>query len=378
MKPHYILYALLSFQIISNVSAQVYVGHATHFEKLGEPYGGCGVPTEFVDADAFVALNVFNKPNTGPSDYERPIKPENSGLMGEFNNGKNCGRWVKVTILENCVGGPNSGELGRGFCNEPNTSWLDDKYTGATQYMIVTDACGDNNGWCRDSPYHLDLHTSAVNTFEQNGQPVQNMLPTSFNNRKISWEYVEAPNYAGDIEIYFMKDSFKWWKSFFITNLKNGIHNVQQKINNDWVNLEMNSDLGQAYIMKNADLPSFTIRVLDADDQLINNGREYTIQFPTSCNEKCNNPGTKASYTTFDPVVTKTNNLIESEITLYPNPSKNTVQIKNHNGESWVLRNQLGSKIMNGDDNTIDIETMMSGVYYLEMSGKRYKLVKTN
>ena len=51
---------------------------------------------------------------------------------------------------------------------------------------------------------------------------------------------LKAPDYEGDIEIYFMKDSFKWWKSFFITNLKNGIHGVQQKINNNWIDLEMN------------------------------------------------------------------------------------------------------------------------------------------
>ena len=175
-------------------SAQVYEGHATHFEKLGEPYGGCGVPTEFVDTDAFVALNVFKKPNTGPTDFERPIKPADIALMGEFKNGKNCGRWVKVTILEDCVGGPNSGELGKGFCNEPNTSWLDDNYSGAVQYMIVTDACGDNNGWCREiSPYHLDLHTSAVNSFlKRMVNPFKICCPTSFNNRKIAWEYVEG------------------------------------------------------------------------------------------------------------------------------------------------------------------------------------------
>ncbi len=377
MHTHFFLYTLLSL-LIFNASAQVYDGHATHFEKLGEPYGGCGVPTEFVDSDAFVALNVFNKPNTGPSDFERPIKPADMALMGEFKNGKNCGRWVKVTILEDCVGGPNSGELGKGFCNEPNTSWLDDNYSGAVQYMIVTDACGDNNGWCRDSPYHLDLHTSAVNSFEKNGQPVQDMLPTSFNNRKIAWEYVEAPEYTGDIEIYFMKDSFQWWKSFFITNLKNGIHSVQQKINNSWVDLEMNSDMGQAYIMKESNLPSFTIRVVDASDQLINNGREYTFEFPTACGNKCSNAGTKTSYTTVDPVVTSIQKSDEQEITLYPNPSKNLVLIKNHNNQRWTLRNQYGSEIMNGVSHNFDITALQSGIYYLEINNVRHKLIKIN
>lgn len=65
-------------------------GHGTHFTAMGTPFGGCGVPpAKAVDDNGkalpFVALNTNS----------------------EFSGGANCGRWVEITVGENCVGGGN-------------------------------------------------------------------------------------------------------------------------------------------------------------------------------------------------------------------------------------------------------------------------------
>jgi|GEM_PF-1879987 hypothetical protein len=282
-----------------------YTGVATHFEALGTPYGGCGVPPDLVETEYFVALNVYHSPGVGTS-WPRPLTGADTVYMGEFKNGRNCGRWVRVSIMEDCIGGTNDGALGQEFCRGGNAQWTHDKYSYAVLNMIVTDACGDNNGWCRDSRYHLDLHTSSLNNFEKDGQKVADMLPAHFNNRKIEWEYIKAPNYTGDIDIYFMQNSQQYWASVLIGHLENGIHDVEQKVGGEWVKLKTNSDMGQAYLLDPSEQP-YRIRVWDADDKLINNGREYIFSLPASCGGRCPVPATKASYQTYDPVVTSVN-----------------------------------------------------------------------
>jgi hypothetical protein len=301
MKSVLFLPALL---VAFSLKAQVYEGVSTHFEALGTPYGGCGVPLGLLDTEHFVALNVFSTPNIDAhQDYTRPIAPENAHLIGEFDNGMNCGRWVKVTIMENCVGGINDGALNQEFCRGPNGQWVHDKYSGAVLYMIVTDACGDNNGWCRNSAFHLDLFTESLNKFEIDGQPVGDMYPLHFNNRKIAWEYVKAPNYQGDIDIYFLQDAQYYWPAIMVNKLENGISAVEQKINGQWQPAIRNSDMGQAFILSGSG--QFTIRVKDSDGNYINFAREYTFSMPVSCGAKCLLPATKTDYTAYTPPVTQ-------------------------------------------------------------------------
>jgi hypothetical protein len=58
---------------------------STFFQGIGLPVSGCGVPPEFVNDLPFVALNTNS----------------------EFSSGSNCGRWVEITLGQNCVGGSN-------------------------------------------------------------------------------------------------------------------------------------------------------------------------------------------------------------------------------------------------------------------------------
>ena len=62
----------------------------------------------------------------------------------------------------------------------------------------------------------------------------------------------------------------------------------------------MDGDLGEDFII----LPTVTagnqyqIRVYDASNQPINNGRIYNFSFPASCGSSCNGALTPVTYTT--------------------------------------------------------------------------------
>jgi hypothetical protein len=78
-------------------------GNATWFEALGSPYGGCGLPQSALDSQDFVALNVYNTPGDY-SFYPRPIPESMADKIGMFDNGRNCGRWLQVTVGDFCTG----------------------------------------------------------------------------------------------------------------------------------------------------------------------------------------------------------------------------------------------------------------------------------
>lgn len=274
-----------------------HTGNATWFSGLGGPYGGCGVPQANLDSQNFVALNVQNDPGDYSTYLSRPIAAQYVNDIGMFSNGLNCGRWVRVTIGNYCTG-INDGAPNEPFCR--NGSWVADQYNGATLDMLVADSCQDGNAWCRDDPNHLDLVQSSLNQFILNGQPVGNMYPNAWNNRQISWQFIPAPNYTGDIQIGFLQGANPYWSAISITHLANGIHGVEYNQNGAWINAPMDSDMGDDYVI----LPTtpggatYQIRVFDASNQAINNGRIYTFSYPSSCGSSCPAPYLAITYTT--------------------------------------------------------------------------------
>ncbi|MER6410422.1 cellulose binding domain-containing protein [Streptomyces humidus] len=276
------------------------IGNATHFDSLGSPYGGCGVPQAALESQHFVALNVWNTPgNYAGQPTPRPIPSGDAGSMGLFDNGHNCGRWVRVSIGDYCTG-TNDGAAGQAFCR--NGNWTSDKYNGATLDMLVADSCGDTNAWCRDDPYHLDLATHSLNAFQLGGQPVADMYPNRWNNRHISWSFIPAPGYSGDIAIGFVQNAATWWPTIDVTHLPNGIHGVEYYDGSAWTPAAMVTDLGQQYTIgpDASGGSSYTIRVRDVDGKLVQGGRTYTFALPRSCSSGCPQPYTGASYTTGD------------------------------------------------------------------------------
>ena len=271
-------------------------GNGTYFTGLGQPYGGCGLPQANLDSQDFVALNVFNT----PGDYAystRPIPASDAGKIGMWNNGLNCGRWVQVSIGDFCTG-TNDGAPNEPFCR--NGAWESDAYNGDTLTMLVADSCGDSNAWCRDDPYHLDLAQASLNRFQRNGVPVTDMYPNHWNNRHLSWTFVPAPNYSGDINIGFLAGAQQWWPAISVSHLANGIHGVDYLANGVWQAATMNSDMGQSYIIggTTSGATTFQIRVHDVTGALINGGRVYSFSPPSSCAGQCSPPYTQVAYTT--------------------------------------------------------------------------------
>ncbi len=220
-------------------------GNATWFTGLGSPYGGCGLPQSALDSQNFLALNVQNSPGVY-SNVPRPISAANASEIGMFDNGLNCGRWVQVTIGNYCTG-TNDGAPNQPFCR--NGSWVADQYNGATLDMIVADSCDDGNAWCKDDPYHVDLAQASLNLFQLNGQPVGTMYPNHRNNRQVSWQFITAPNYTGDIKIGAIQGAQTYWPAIAISHLPNGIHGVQYFANGSWVNAGMDSDYADPPVM---------------------------------------------------------------------------------------------------------------------------------
>jgi hypothetical protein len=204
---------------------------------------------------------------------------------------------VRVNIGDFCTG-VNDGAAGQPFCR--NGSWVADGYNGATADMLVADSCGDSNAWCRDDPYHLDLAKDSLARFRLNGAPVGAAILDHWGNRHISWQFIPAPGYAGDIQIGFMQGAQTWWSAISVSHLANGIHGVEYLTGGTWTAATMNSDLGQAYIIKPlvAGGTSYQIRVRDVTDTLINGGRVYSFSLPASCGTQCSAPRTLATYTT--------------------------------------------------------------------------------
>jgi len=164
----------------------------------------------------------------------------------------------------------------------------------------VADSCYDSNAWCRDDPFHLDLAQGSLNLFVKNGAPVANMYPNSWNNRHIQWQFEQAPNYSGDINIGFIQGAQVWWTPIAITHLLNGIHGVDYFNGTAWVKATMDSDMGQTYLIGPTVSAgsSYQIRVYDVNDQLINNGRIYNFSLPASCGSQCSSAYTQVTYTT--------------------------------------------------------------------------------
>ncbi len=297
--------ACLTFALLSQAPSTAAVappvdtpvtGNATHFDGLGSPYGGCGLPQAELESQDFVALNVYDTPGDY-SFYPRPIPADQADKMGVWDNGHNCGRWVQVSVGDYC-NGTNDGAQSQPFCR--NGGWVADEYNGATLNMLVADSCGDSNAWCRDDPYHLDLVTNSLNNFQLNGAPVSG-LGNKWNNRHVSWKFISAPAYSGDIKVGFLQGAQTWWSAISVAHLPNGIHGVQYMgQDGTWQDAVMNSDMGQSFIIK----PTVTagthyqIRVSDVDDSLINDGRVYTFDLPSSCGTQCSQAFTEVPYTT--------------------------------------------------------------------------------
>ena len=291
--------AAVPFTVTSTTpSPETYTGNSTWFSALGTPYGGCGVPQQYLDSQNFVALNVQNDPADYTLFLSRPISSEYASEIGLWDNGMNCGRWVHVTIGDFCDG-MNDGEQDEPFCRG-GTGWVADQFTGAELDLVVADSCQDGNAWCRDDPYHLDQAEAALNQYVLNGAAVGDMNPTYWNNRQIHWNFELPPSYTGDINIGMLANSTSAWTAISVTHLANGIHGLQYLSGGVWTKAINDGDMGEAFLISPtvAGGTQFEVQVYDITDTLINNGRIYSFTIPASCGSVCTPAFTPVTYTT--------------------------------------------------------------------------------
>jgi len=306
-------------------------GMATHFLGVGFPYGACGVSDEIAATEGaldtltgqgnpfdYVALNVYDTPGNYDSPGtlgKRPLTGSDTLKMGTYRNGLNCGRWIKLSLGDTCDG-QNDGAMNQPFCRG-GTGWHPNAYTGAGIYAVVFDQCTDGNAWCRDSKYHLDLHTSilgrlrkdgqllpplATLVLDANGKPkadpnnpwAREYVVTGFGNPKVQWEFVKAPNYHGEPRFYFSLASKLYYMRLMVTHLPNGLHGVEQKVGGVWKKATMEGDMGQLWLLPDPSTAHVELRLIDADDQLAMGGRVWTMDYPTACGTECTKPGTPA------------------------------------------------------------------------------------
>ncbi len=315
----------------SVAAAGVQEGMATHFLGVGFPFGACGVSEEVAGLEAaldtasgqgdptdYVALNVYDTPGNYGSPTQlgrRPLVGADTALMGLYANGRNCGRWIKLTLGDTCDG-TNDGAMNQPFCRG-GTGWHPNAYTGSGVYAVVFDQCTDGNAWCRDSKYHVDLHTSILSHLRKDGQiltplarPVldadgkpkadpnnpwaREWIVSGFGNPKISWEFVPAPNYRGEPRFWFSLDSKLWYMRLMVTHLPNGIHGLEQWSNGEWKKAVADGEAGQLWLLPDPSTKAVKLRLFDADDQPVLGGRTWTMDYPAGCGASCTRPATAA------------------------------------------------------------------------------------
>ena len=67
----------------------------------------------------------------------------------------------------------------------------------------------------------------------------------------------------------------------------------------------------------------------------------------------------------------------EANTTIYPNPVKTTLQINTDKDvANWEIHNQLGEMVKTGEGNSISVEELTNGVYFLKTGGEVYKFMK--
>lgn len=320
--------AILTILLSTLTARAANEGMATYFLGVGYPYGACGVPDEVAAYEGgldtlsgqgnpfdYVALNVYNTPRDYSPPGPRPLTGADTTRLGAYDNGRNCGRWLRLTLGDTCDGA-NDGAMNQEFCRG-GTGWHPNRYTGSQAYAVVFDQCTDGNAWCRDSRWHLDLHVTLLGKLRKDGQ----LLPplavpvlgsdgkpkadpnnpwaieyrvTGFENPKVSWEYVTAPNYQGEPRFWFSLDSKTWYMRLIVTHLPNGIHGLEQLVDGIWKPARMEGDAGQMWILPDPSVKSFTVRLTDADDKPVLGGRTWSFDYPAACGSSCSKPATLA------------------------------------------------------------------------------------
>ena len=263
-------------------SVAAHMAYATYYHPSSG--NNCGTTRATVGSRNVLALNLYRSARGG---------------VGAYADGRNCGRFVRVTIRGKCVGGTNDGALGKRFCRGGHL--VRDRYSGAHLSFVVADSCPDDNGWCRQDRYHLDLSARSLEHFVKNGKIMSGLSSARhWNNRRVQWSFVSAPGYHGDLRIGFRKDAQRYWPAITLTHLRNGVHAVVYRQGGRWHRAGRMGSVGQQFVLGAtvAHGRHFRIKVLDAHDHAVAHGRVYSFRLPAACAQGCSAEFTPVRYST--------------------------------------------------------------------------------
>ncbi len=278
-------------------SAAIYEGYGTDFEKLGEPYGGCGVPESLLFDEngkklPYIALNVQN---TAIAEAILPRPILDPSKIGLWKNGNNCGRWIEITVGNDCRSASQQAHEGK-ICVQQDGSFgpeyykTADELNGKVIYGVIADSCQDPNYWCRDSRGHVDISTHELLEMLQ----IWGSDRAKWNNRQVSWKFLDqVPSKftIGEPKFAWAQNAMPYWPALVIYNLKNGLSKVEIEVNGAWAPAQMNSDMGQLWILGGKDNSrdtaqghEYRFRLYDSAAMLLGT---YAVILPTDCEKGC-------------------------------------------------------------------------------------------
>jgi len=277
-----VLSAVLVPATTATGATPVHRGWATYYDQSWSPRNNCGTSAALLGTGNYAALNFYASPKGG---------------VGAYANGSNCGRYIRVTIGRKCVGVANAGNLNQGFCRGGRL--VDDRYTGAALTFVVADSCPDANAWCRQDAAHLDLAHPALDRFVKAGRVLTGLGDGgNWNNRRISWTYVAAPGYRGDVHIAFTKDAQRYWPAVVITHLQHGIGSVRYLQSGTWHRAAPVGSLGQELVL-GATVPNgthYAVKIVDRTGRAIHGAKAYRFTLPRACANACSADHTPVAY----------------------------------------------------------------------------------
>lgn len=219
-----------------------FTARSTFFSQ-GPSTFGCGIPrNRLTDENGralpYVALNLLR----GNPGFE-PTRPIPQEFRGIFNDGATCGRWIEITVLENCIGGSNAASPqtiddiciggcvlfpcaspvaqllsllccpGQACCSNgvirslhctnlpPSGMRAALGFEGANDFAppsqtcptvidgYVATFCPDDNYWCRQDDDHLDISVEYLREIGALDGP-QNR---QWNGRQVRWRFMTGP-----------------------------------------------------------------------------------------------------------------------------------------------------------------------------------------
>ena len=248
----------------ASAAAAEVVGNATYFDGLGTPVRR--LRTAAGEAGHAGLRRAQRLQHTRRLRLLPPAAAgANVGKIGMWNNGLNCGRWVQVddrrllhrhqrrraepAVLPQRL-------LGRRRVQRRHADHARRRQLRRLQRLVPR------------RPLPPGPVQGLAQPVREGRRPGRRPVPDHWNNRHVSWSFIPAPDYSGDIKIGFLQGAQRWWPAISVSHLANGIHGVEYFAERRLADGADEQRHGPVLHHRRDGLrpSSFTIRVRDASD----------------------------------------------------------------------------------------------------------------